>query len=546
MMRGRTVRGHLRITAALLAALLVAACGTRLDDDAFNVLAFSEAGGEAAAGAEAPAGGDLLPDDPNQGADRDVDPDVDPGRDLGADQPGQPAAAEGLQLGDPGPGGGQDTPGTHGGAAPPADSPPGGGGGNEVNQPTGQGQAPNTASDVGVTPTTITVGNIASRGGPLGPHQFSPMYFGANAFFQLQNARGGINGRRVNFITCDDREENARNVRCAEQLVANDQVFAFVANSTRTYAGARYVHEQGVPDVAGYPIGNDYWRYPRFFSFTGAMYPRTGEPGFQGRLWTNSSWVRWYIDTLGVTRPAVMYYSVPESKAFGSFLAGALRAEGLEVVEYEVNLVQPNFDSFVEDMKAKGVDAVWNSLDVTGNQNFCRSVEGRGFTEQMKATVATAAAFSRSVGRDYPQDCRDRLYATGTTRAYSDTSHPEVALFHETMVRVYGQQYVDERMHQWAFEGWMAAKWFTDGVQRMGANVTREGLADWFNSLTDYRADGIFSPLTRSFQAVDYVANPVARQCVMIAKWSNQAGDWTQVAPPDTCYEGRWVPFGPA
>ena len=68
---------------------------------------------------------------------------------------------------------------------------------------------PNQASDVGVTATTITIGNITAENGVLGD-AFAPAVRGLRAWVQATNAKGGINGRQIILKTCDDREDRAR------------------------------------------------------------------------------------------------------------------------------------------------------------------------------------------------------------------------------------------------------------------------------------------------------------------------------------------------
>src|SRR5437879_3002278 len=55
----------------------------------------------------------------------------------------------------------------------------------------------NTASDIGVTPTSITLGNITAIQGQFGPDAFSPSLYGLQAYVAALNARGGVNGRKI-------------------------------------------------------------------------------------------------------------------------------------------------------------------------------------------------------------------------------------------------------------------------------------------------------------------------------------------------------------
>src|SRR5439155_7072543 len=88
----------------------------------------------------------------------------------------------------------------------------------------------NTASDIGVTPTSITLGNITAIQGQFGPDAFSPSLYGLQAYVAALNARGGVNGRKIDLHTCDDRDTGDGNLACAKQLVEQNKIFAFLAN----------------------------------------------------------------------------------------------------------------------------------------------------------------------------------------------------------------------------------------------------------------------------------------------------------------------------
>ena len=60
----------------------------------------------------------------------------------------------------------------------------------------------------------ITVGVLVSRTSPLGPDVFSGSYYGATAYFDTLNAQGGINGRKVKVVSCDDTGSGSGNVSC--------------------------------------------------------------------------------------------------------------------------------------------------------------------------------------------------------------------------------------------------------------------------------------------------------------------------------------------
>jgi ABC-type branched-subunit amino acid transport system substrate-binding protein len=90
----------------------------------------------------------------------------------------------------------------------------------------------NGASDVGVTATTITLGtvNLASATRSLGPVIAEVTAKTDQAAIDWINIHGGINGRKLQLLVCDDGGDSARGMACYEKL--KSQVFAFIPGET--------------------------------------------------------------------------------------------------------------------------------------------------------------------------------------------------------------------------------------------------------------------------------------------------------------------------
>jgi len=515
-------------TTALIAltAIALTACGTRVPDEQFEALfGGMEANPDGSGGVDAntpgTGSGDLSGLAPSGGST------AAPG--AGGDTPADDGATAGAPgsgtTAGSGPGTGTGSTGNAGGS--------GAGAGTSGDT----GAAPNQASDVGVTATSIKVGNIVSLSGALGPDAFAPSYFGANAYFEyLNQSLGGVHGRTVEFITCDDAEDPGKNQACVDQLLA-ENVFALVANATRAYTGAERISDAGIPDVMGQPIGNPYWTYPGFFAVRGSEYAQQGEVGYKGRLYGGTTNHLWFKQNLGLTKSAVFYYNVAASKQFGQHIADALRSQGFEVTEFEVNFGLPNFDAAVADMRASGVDNVWDAMDVNGNRNLCRAMDRNNF--QVEAKVTTSQGMGRGIS-NYSYPCRENIYGGAEAVPYSATEFPEVALFQQVMTTLYQGEF-DDRLAQWAWEGWLAAKSFTEVVASMGATPTRQGLIDFYQNVERYTLGGMFSPLEWTFK--DFDSGEEKSDCIIISKWDEARGDMVIVSENPFCPSAGFVSY---
>lgn len=467
-----------KVAALVVIGLLVAACGTRLPDEAFV-----DAQGEVIV-SEGPVTDGLVD-----------------GATDGDATTTTLAAAEGG-IADGGTTGSGTTGGTDGGST--------GGGG-----PSG----PNQASDVGITATTVTLGTIVAEDGVLGT-AFAPAARGIRAWAQATNAKGGINGRQVILKTCNDREDRARALACAKQLVEQDKVFALVATNTRALGGAaQYLNDKGVP-VLGIPITNSFYRYPHLYTGYGTGYARDGKTvGHKGQIMSLSGGYRWFRQNLKTTKAAVFSYDISESKQAGAFIAKGLELEGYQVTQYSVSFAAPSFDQAVADMERQGIQIVFDAMDDGANRKLCDAMERRRFKPTAK--VSTIVSMGQSVGDDYNDTCRNIVFVTGSSIAYTATSVPAVAEFRQAFAKYQPGQ----ELHQWALEAWAMGRLMADGIAAMGPAPTRKGLEGYFNGLNRYTAGGIMVPV--EYKRIDY-ATPTREHCFSIARWLDSKGGWTE------------------
>src|SRR5579863_8484557 len=103
--------------------------------------------------------------------------------------------------------------------------------------------------DPGVTDGEIRIGNIMPYSGPLSAYALIGRT--QAAFFKKLNAEGGINGRKIEFISYDDAFSPAKTVEQARKLVESDEVLLiFQSLGTPTNnAIQKYLNEKKVPQL---------------------------------------------------------------------------------------------------------------------------------------------------------------------------------------------------------------------------------------------------------------------------------------------------------
>jgi ABC-type branched-subunit amino acid transport system substrate-binding protein len=502
-MRFRRRRGYVF---ALAIALVATACGTRLPDSAF-VQAGADGGTGTAAGTRSGA-------------------------------TGARGAATGTASGAAGATGTAD-----GAAGATGDTTPGG----DPSNPAGGGaDGPNQASDAGVTADEIVIGNISAVDGILG-NAFAPPLRGLQAFVQFTNDHGGVHGRKLRLESCNDSEDRTKDLSCAQDLIQNKHVFAFVANNTRAEGGGvPFIDSQGVPIFMSEPISNAAYRFPHYWTIYGTGCPRDGQNVcYGGNLYNTTAIYKWFHDNVGTHKAAVFYYGlIPISADAGSFVQQGLKLEGYDVTGYDVNFANPNFDQAVQDMKTNGTDMILDVLDDGTNRKLCDTMQRYNLT--VKAKVSTVVSYGDEIGTDFSDVCRNSIFISGDTASYDAVDNPAVKEFRDA----FATYEPDAPLHQWSLEGWMAGKSLVDALNTMGAAPTRAGLEAWLAGLKGYTNGGLSIPL--DYQQIDYPSIYAQEQaqnqglyqndCTMIAQWQDDKQGWVQRTPPGgACFNNTWV-----
>ena len=109
--------------------------------------------------------------------------------------------------------------------------------------------ASSAAADDGVTAKDVTIGYITSQTGVAGS-TFKNAPKGCQARIERENAKGGVNGRKINVEYVDD-QSGGGNLTGAQDLVQNKHVFMVVNNSPFAFLGYRFLLSAGVPMIGG-------------------------------------------------------------------------------------------------------------------------------------------------------------------------------------------------------------------------------------------------------------------------------------------------------
>jgi ABC-type branched-subunit amino acid transport system substrate-binding protein len=382
--------------------------------------------------------------------------------------------------------------------------------------------------------TPIRVGIVTSATSPVGGSAFTGPRDGAKAYFERLNARGGLDGRRVEVRECDDGGSGVGNNTCVHRLIDEDKVVALVGTTVLDYAGASRVSHARVPDIGGQPIGAAYDTWPHLYGIYGSLAPRNGTTGWDGKQYGGTEVYRYFKREHGARTAAVVSYNQAASAAYARLVEQGLKAEGYKVVTEQVDFALPNFRAVAADLKEQGADLVFDAVDSHGNARLCEAMDAAGV--EVTAKVTNVQNWSSTVPDDYKDAprCRNALWATGSSRNFEDTGNAAVRQFRDATKGL--------RTHsQWQLEGWAAAMWFTDAAKSCAPEgVTRACVDAYMNRGPDHTADGLLVPVR-----FERLAEPPKsrRTCLSVARWQDGRGWVSQGDMNRTCFDVPQLPY---
>jgi ABC-type branched-subunit amino acid transport system substrate-binding protein len=333
-----------------------------------------------------------------------------------------------------------------------------------------------------------------------------------------------------------------RNKSCARDLIENQKVFAIVGTNGPAMPSARYINDKKVPAVGVAPIGNYVAQLPYWFSAEGMRQcPRDGNDGANGCSLTtikqSNSAYRYFKDQLGVKKAAVFWHNIDISKEAGQAFANILRQTGIDVVyTAETQVAEPDYTGHVLQMRDRGVQAIWDSMEVNNNIRLMQAMDRQGFLP--KAKVTTAAAYGQEIAKQVTGPSRNVLFALSPYRSYTATGNPAVSNFE----KLFNRYFKGKSKHIWNVEGYAGGRLFGDAATALGADLTRDGLVKWLDALKDYDPHGLGPTFDYRYMggAFNAPTPPKASPyCWSISQFKDT--DFGPTPGPDFKCDGDWV-----
>ena len=296
-----------------------------------------------------------------------------------------------------------------------------------------------------------------------------------------ENAKGGVNGRKIDMEIIDDASR-ARNLTGSQDLVQNRDVFAIVNNSSFAFLSYRYMLEQDVPMIGG-GFDGTYYTQKGNEDIISAL--GSGTP-FPGLSYTTTPKV---MKELGAKKTAALAYgqSASSTASAKTLQDYAVPAVGLDPVytNTSVDFGTSDVGPLVLGIKNSGADAVYLPMVAASNIAVVEGLQQNGV--EMKANVLATG---------YGQEFLDSPVA--------DTLKPNTVLF-QTYKPVEVKDEATKRfradLKKYAgltgipdygqYTGYITCNLAILGLQNAGKTPTRRGFIDGLRELGTHNGDGL-------------------------------------------------------
>src|SRR6202795_625896 len=207
--------------------------------------------------------------------------------------------------------------------------------------------------DTGATDTEIKIGNIMPYSGPASA--YGVIGKTEEAYFNKINAEGGINGRKINFVTYDDGYSPPKAVEQARKLVESDEVLV-VFNPLGTPSNSaiqKYLNAKKVPQLF-VATGATKWNDPKEFPWTMGW-----QPNYQSE---SIIYAKYILKELPNAKIAILFQNDDYGKDYLKGLKDGLgaKAASMIVAEESYETTQPTIDSSIVKLKSTNADVFFN------------------------------------------------------------------------------------------------------------------------------------------------------------------------------------------
>lgn len=349
--------------------------------------------------------------------------------------------------------------------------------------------------DPGASDTEIKIGQTVPHSGP--GSLYGVLGRVGEAYFQMLNEKGGINGRKVKFITLDDSYSAPKAVEATRRLVEQEEVLALYGSlgTAPQTAVHKYLNSKKVPQLL-LNTGASKWNDPKNFKWTMAglpLYPT------EARILAKH-----VVAVKPDAKVAILYQNDDFGRDFLAPFKKVLEEAGGKakvVAEASYDLTEPTIDSQIINLSKSGADVFFNITTGKATSQSIRKIAEIGWKPlHLLSAGSTGRSILNAAGLDNAKGIVAVRYSkeVGVPRFENDL---DVKAFEELRAKYLPNVDKDNTI---AYAGYGQAVTMAEILRRCGDNLTRENVIKQATSLKGFHSPYFLDGIDYSYTPDDY------------------------------------------
>lgn len=348
--------------------------------------------------------------------------------------------------------------------------------------------------DPGASDTEIRIGNIMPYSGPASA--YGVIGKASEAYFRMINDEGGINGRKITFITYDDAYSPPKTVEQARKLVESDEVLLVfqplgTAGNTAIH---KYLNMKKVPQLF-VASGATKWGDPKNFPWTMGFQPNYQS---EGRIFA-----KYILEHKPNARIGVLYQNDDFGKDVLKGLKDGLGAKAsLIVAEENYEIGSATADSQIVKLKTADTDVF---IDLTSPRFAAQAI--KKVAELGWKPLHFLASVSGSIGSVLQPAGIENAVGILSTAYTKDPSDP---LWNDDPKMKKWNAFMDKylpganKADQGYISSYMATQTLVEVLKRCGDDLTRANIMRQAANLRDYEVDVLLPGIKVNTSPTDF------------------------------------------
>src|SRR3984885_6810206 len=345
---------------------------------------------------------------------------------------------------------------------------------------TGSGALAQKKYDTRATDTEIKIGNIMPYSGPASA--YGVIGTTETKYFNKINAEGGINGRKINFVSYDDGYSPPKTVEQARKLVESDEVL-FVFNPLGTPPNSaiqKYMNGKKVPQLF-VATGATKWNDPGNFPWTMGW-----QPSYQSET---QIYAKYLLKEKPDAKIAVLYQNDDYGRDYLKGLKDGLgpKAASMIIAEESFETTEPTIDSHIVKLKSSGADVF---VDIATPKFAAQAIKKVAEIEWkplhfLNNVSASVGSVIKPAGFQNAQDIISAAYLKDASDPQWDND-PGMKEFYAFLAKDFPE---GDKLDQSTVVGYGVSQTLVQVLKQCGDNLTRENIMKQAASLKDFRSE---------------------------------------------------------